>query len=79
MKDKQTKNDEKAKRFHFAVQAGLLEQQKLDEEKQLRAMREKMKQDEEREMNDRNAKIKVWFGRDVGYAGDKERVERPVG
>jgi hypothetical protein len=61
MKRKQVQNDEKAKRFHFAVQAGLMEQQKTDEEKQLKAMREKMKQDEEREINDRNAKIKVYI------------------
>lgn len=41
------------------MQAGLIEQQKQDEEKQIKAMKEKMKQDEEKEINDRNAKIRV--------------------
>lgn len=59
MKDKQIKNDEKAKRYNFAVQAGFLKQQKQDEEKQLKAMREKMKLDEERDLYNRNAKLQV--------------------
>ena len=52
-------NDEKGKRYHFAVHAGLMEQQKQDEVKQIKAMNERMKIDEERECNDRRARIQV--------------------
>lgn len=61
LKEKQVQNDERGKRYHFMVHAGLMEQQKQDEEKQLKAMREKMKLDQEKEYRDHNAKIQVYY------------------
>ncbi len=41
------------------VQVGLAEQQKKDEEKQIKAMHEKMKQDAEKELKEREARSQV--------------------
>ena len=55
------KNNEKEKLYKYFVQAGLSEQQKVDEVKQLKAMHERMKLDEEKDIKEKEARSQVIF------------------
>ncbi len=59
LKEKQTRNDEKAKLYKYFVQTRLEDQLKNDEDKQLKAMHERMRQDVQREEQDRAARSLV--------------------
>ena len=52
-------NTKKEQRFADCIHSGFLEQQKQDEEKQLKAMHEKIKLDEERDIIDRCSRVQA--------------------
>jgi len=47
--------------YKYFVQAGLSEQQKIDEDKQIKAMHEKMKLDAEKEFREKEMRSQVFF------------------
>jgi len=63
LKEKQEQNTAKEKLFNNRITLGLLEQQRQDEAKQLKAMKERERFEAEKEEYEKNYKIKVIFRR----------------
>eukprot|EP00826_Nyctotherus_ovalis_P047592 TRINITY_DN5494_c0_g3_i2.p2 TRINITY_DN5494_c0_g3~~TRINITY_DN5494_c0_g3_i2.p2 ORF type:complete len:181 (+),score=83.16 TRINITY_DN5494_c0_g3_i2:749-1291(+) len=61
LRDKQEKNTAKEKLFSNRVSLGLLEQQRLDEERQIKAMEERERLESEKEAFERKCRAKAYF------------------